>query len=229
MSGEPRVWGDLPPNPPGEPLRIAVPKGRILEAIAPLLERAGVDASPLRSTDRRLVRPTADGSIHYVFLKPDDVPTYVEYGAVDAGLSGRDTLLERRHDLYTPLDLGVGRCRLVVAGPRGAVRPDVPRVATKYPNVAAKHFAAKGVQAEIIPVHGSVELAPLVGLADLIVDIVETGSTLRENNLDVIETVASVSTLFVANRAAYKLRAGAIRPLVEKLRAALPHDVSSGS
>jgi ATP phosphoribosyltransferase len=201
------------------PLTFAVPKGRILTALAPLFERAGIDAAPLYETDRRLVRPTADGSIAYVFLKPDDVPTYVEYGAADLGVSGRDTLLERRHDLYTPVDLGIGKCRLVVAGPRGAVVPDVPRVATKYPRVAADHFAARGVQAEVIPVHGSVELAPLVGLAHLIVDIVETGTTLKENDLEILETVAEVSTLLIANRASYKLRAGEIRPLVERLRA----------
>lgn len=203
------------------PLTIAVPKGRILQSIAPLLERAGLDAGPLRESDRRLVRPTADGALRYVFLKPDDVPTYVEYGAADLGFSGRDTLLERPHDLYTPLDLGIGRCRLVVAGRAGAPPADVPRVATKYPRIAAEHFARKGVVAEIIPVHGSVELAPLVGLAHLIVDIVETGATLHENHLDVLETVAEVSTLLIANRAAYKLRSDVILPLVTRLRAAV--------
>jgi ATP phosphoribosyltransferase len=203
------------------PLVVAVPKGRILGALAPLLTRAGLDASPLSSNDRRLVRRSGDGALAWVFLKPDDVPTYVEYGAADIGVSGRDTLLERRHDLYTPVDLGIGRCRLVVAAPRGATLPDVPRIATKYPKVAAEHFAARGVQAEVIPVHGSVELAPLVGLAHAIVDIVETGATLRENDLEVLETVTEVSTLLIANRAAYKLRAAAIRPLVERLRAAV--------
>jgi ATP phosphoribosyltransferase len=203
------------------PLVVAVPKGRILDALAPLLDRAGIDAAPLRANDRRLVRRSADGALAWVFLKPDDVPTYVDYGAADLGISGRDTLLERRHDLYTPVDLGIGRCRLVVAAPRGKALPDVPRIATKYPRVAADHFAKRGVQAEVIPVHGSVELAPLVGLAHAIVDIVETGTTLRENDLEVLETVADVSTLLIANRASYKLRAAAIRPLVEKLRAAV--------
>jgi len=203
------------------PLIIAVPKGRILEALGPLLDRAGIDASPLRATDRKLVRRSADGALAWIFLKPDDVPTYVEYGAADLGISGRDTLLEKKHDLYTPVDLGIGRCRLVVAAPRGKKLPDVPRIATKYPRIAADHFAKRGVQAEVIAVHGSVELAPLVGLAHAIVDIVETGTTLRENDLEVLETVAEVSTLLIANRAAYKLRAGAVRPLVERLRAAV--------
>jgi ATP phosphoribosyltransferase len=119
------------------------------------------------------------------------------------------------------VDLGIGKCRLGVAAPRGKALPDVPRIATKYPRVAAEHFARRGVQAEVIPVHGSVELAPLVGLAHAIVDIVETGTTLRENDLDVLETVAEVSTLLIANRASYKLRAAAIRPIVARLRAAL--------
>jgi ATP phosphoribosyltransferase len=218
MSGEPL---DGPAQPGLAPLVVAVPKGRILDALGPLLDRAGVDAAPLRAQDRRLVRRSADGALAWVFLKPDDVPTYVEYGAADLGISGRDTLLERRHDLYTPVDLGIGRCRLVVAAPRGKALPDVPRVATKYPRVAADHFAKRGVQAEVIPVHGSVELAPLVGLAHAIVDIVETGTTLRENDLEVLETVAEVTTLLIANRASYKLRAAAIRPLLEKLRAAV--------
>jgi ATP phosphoribosyltransferase len=207
------------PADQGKPLIVAVPKGRILDALGPLLEKAGIDASPLRANDRRLVRRSADGKLAWVFLKPDDVPTYVEYGAADIGVSGRDTLLERKHDVYMPVDLGIGKCRLVVAAPRGKALPDVPRIATKYPRVAAEHFAKKGVQAEVIPVHGSVELAPLVGLADAIVDIVETGATLKENDLEVLETVAEVSTMVIANRAAYKLRAGEIRPLLERLRA----------
>lgn len=197
------------------PLSIAVPKGRILKALAPLLERAGLDVAPLLCDDRRLVRDSADGRLRYVFLKPDDVPTYVEYGAVDLGIAGRDTLLEKKADVYTPLDLRIGVCRLAVAGPKGKTAPDLPRVATKYPRIAALHFAKKGIQADVIPVSGSVELAPLVGLADLIVDIVETGKTLQENNLDVIETVADVSTMLIANRAAYKLRAAEIRPLCD--------------
>ena len=201
-----------------KPLVIAVPKGRILDALGPLLDKAGIDAAPLRATDRRLVRRSAEGLLAWIFLKPDDVPTYVEYGAADLGISGRDTLLEKKHDLYTPVDLGIGRCRLVVAAPRGKALPAVPRVATKYPRITAEHFARRGVQAEVIAVHGSVELAPLVGLSHAIVDIVETGTTLRENDLEVLETVAEVSTLLIANRASYKLRAAVIRPLIERLR-----------
>src|SRR3954464_6983076 len=155
---------------PPRPLTIAIPKGRVQKALAGLFARGGLDASVLDGDDRRLVRQTADGRTRFLLLKPDDVPTYVEFGAADLGVSGRDVLLERRYDLYQPLDLGIGKCRMVVAAPieRGAT-PDVPRVATKYPRIAADHFASRGVQAEVIFVGGWVELAPLVGLSDLIV------------------------------------------------------------
>jgi ATP phosphoribosyltransferase len=204
------------------PLTIAVPKGRVLKVLGPLFGKAGLDALTLDADDRRLIHLTADGKIRFLLLKPDDVPTYVEFGAADLGVSGRDVLLERRYDLYQPLDLGIGRCRMVVAAPmdRGPV-PDVPRIATKYPRIAADHFAARGVQAEIIFVQGSVELAPLVGLADLIVDLVESGSTLKENRLAVVEEVAPISSVLVANRAAYKLRAAEITPLIDALRGAI--------
>ena len=175
----------------------------------------------LRADDRRLVRTTADGAIRFLLLKPDDVPTYVEYGAADLGVSGRDVLLERRYDLYQPLDLGIGRCRMVVAAKKGSETPPVPRVATKYPRVTAEHFARRGVQADVIYVQGSVELAPLVGLANLIVDLVETGTTLVENDLEERELVADVSSVLVANRALYKLRHTRVVALVERLRSAV--------
>ena len=206
------------------PLTIAVPKGRVQKALSVLFAKAGLDALALDADDRRLVRDSADGRMRFLLLKPDDVPTYVEFGAADIGVSGRDVLLERRYDLYQPVDLGIGRCRMVVAGPLDrAALPDVPRVATKYPRITAEHFASRGRQVEVIFVQGSVELAPLVGLADLIVDLVETGTTLRENHLGVVEEVASISSVLVANRAAYKLRSSEISPLVDALgRAAVP-------
>ncbi len=203
------------------PLTLAVPKGRVLKALVPLFERAGIDASGLLADDRRLIRESADGKLRFLLLKPDDVPTYVEYGAADLGVSGRDVLLERRYDLYQPLDLGIGKCRMVVAGPRGVHVPAVPRVATKYPRIALEHFAEQGVQAEVIYVQGSVELAPLVGLAHLIVDLVETGATLTENNLEEREVIADISSVLVANRAQYKLRHDDVKPLVDALKKAL--------
>lgn len=202
------------------PLTVAIPKGRVTKQLAALLSRAGIDASCVLADDRRLVRDSADGSLRFLLLKPDDVPTYVEFGAADLGVSGRDVLLERRYDLYQPLDLGIGRCRMVVAAERGAEVPAVPRVATKYAHIAASHFAKQGIQAEIIYVQGSVELAPLVGLAHLIVDLVETGTTLVENNLEERELVAEVSSVLVANRAQFKLRRAQIDPLLSALRGA---------
>jgi ATP phosphoribosyltransferase len=202
-----------------DPLTVALPKGRVLRAVAPLLVKAGADAAALLADDRSLVREAPAAGLRFLLLKPDDVPTYVEYVAADLGVCGRDVLLERPSDLYQPLDLGVGVCRMVVAGPRGTPEPTgVPRVATKYPRCAAEHFARRGVQVDVIYVQGSVELAPLVGLADLIVDLVETGATLVQNGLEEREVVAQVSSVLVANRAAYKLRRDQIAPFIAALR-----------
>jgi ATP phosphoribosyltransferase len=203
------------------PLTLAVPKGRVLPALVGLLGRSGIGAESLLADDRRLVRQSADGRLRFLLLKPDDVPTYVEYGAADLGVSGRDVLLERRYDLYQPLDLGIGRCRLVVAGPRGVGPPPVPRVATKYVRIAGDWFAARGIPAEVIYVQGSVELAPLVGLAHLIVDLVETGGTLAENGLEERDVLLEVSSVLVANRAQLKLRHAEIAPVIAALRGAL--------
>src|SRR5262245_22922745 len=180
----------------GLPLTIAVPKGRVLKPLAALLGRAGVRSDVLLADDRALIRtaeddepdstrrPSAGTVVRFLLLKPDAVPTYVEYGAADLGVCGRDVLVERGSELYQPIDLGIGKCRMVVAGPVGQEAPrDLPRVATKYPRTAAAHFARRGVQAEIVYVQGSVELAPVTGLADLIVDLVETGATLVKNGL----------------------------------------------
>jgi ATP phosphoribosyltransferase len=204
------------------PLTVALPKGRILKSLAPLLARAGIDAAKLLVDDRTLVRDVPASGLRFLLLKPDDVPTYVEYGAADLGVCGRDVLTERPCEIYQPLDLGIGRCRMVVAGVKGKRAPaDVPRVATKYPRTAAEHFARRGVQAEVVYVQGSVELAPLTGLADLIVDLVETGSTLEQNGLEERELVATITSVLVANRASYKLRHDAVRPLLDSLRAAV--------
>jgi ATP phosphoribosyltransferase len=201
-------------------LTLALPKGRVLRVVAPLLARAGVDSASLLADDRTLVREAPGAGIRFLLLKPDDVPTYVEYGAADLGVCGRDVLMERSVDLYQPLDLGVGKCRMVVAGAAGRPLPTgVPRVATKFPRAAGRHFARKGTQAEIIYVQGSVELAPITGLSDLIVDLVETGSTLEQNGLVEIEQVARVSSVLVANRAAYKLKHDRVRALIDALRA----------
>ena len=203
-------------------LTVALPKGRVLRAVAPLLSKAGADVQALLADDRTLMRESPAAGLRFLLLKPDDVPTYVEYGAADLGVCGRDVLMERTADLYRPLDLQVGICRMVVAGLRGRPAPKgVPRVATKYPRIAAQHFANRGVQADVVYVQGSVELAPIVGLADLIVDLVETGVTLEQNGLEVREEVAAISSVLVANRASFKLRQAQVQPLVDALRKAV--------
>jgi ATP phosphoribosyltransferase len=200
---------------------IAVPKGRVLRSLAARFARAGVDPDVLLSEDRRLVRATADGSVRFLLLKPDDVPTYVEYGAADLGVVGRDVLLEREYDLYVPLDLGIGRCQMAVAGLAGKpprsddLRP--LRVATKFAKIAERHYQAQKRQVEIIYVQGSVELAPITGLADVIVDLVETGETLRQNGLEVFEHVVDISSVVIANVAAFKLQRESIRRLLAAL------------
>ena len=204
------------------PLVMAVPKGRVLDALSKRLQRAGVDPRCLLNDDRTLVRDDPQSGLRFLLLKPDDVPTYVEYGAADVGIVGRDILLEREYDLYAPLDLGIGRCRLMVAGKASAV-PGAQssgrtlRVATKFANVARRHFLAKGEQVDIVYVQGSVELAPLTGLADVIVDLIESGETLRQNGLVEIESICEISSVVIANRVALKLK----RERIGRLLAAL--------
>jgi ATP phosphoribosyltransferase len=199
-------------------LVIAVPKGRVLGAIATVFARARVEPATLLSDDRTLVRDDRRTGLRFLLLKPDDVPTYVEYGAADLGVVGRDILMEREYDLYAPLDLGIGRCRLVVAG-----KPDRPppartlRVATKFTNLARRYFLAKGEQVDFVYVQSSVELAPLTGLADVIVDLVESGATLRENGLVELETICDVSSVVIANRVALKLKRDPIGKLLSAL------------
>ena len=203
------------------PLTIAIPKGRVMKVLAPMFKAAGLDTSALAEDDRRLVRESADGKLRFLLLKPDDVPTYVEFGAADLGVSGRDILLERRYDLYQPLDLGIGKCRMVVALPAGKEPPAAPRVGTKYPAIATEYFTSRGIPAEVIYLGGSVELGPITGLCDLIVDLVESGATLAENGLVEREVVCHISSVLVANRSLYKLRHAQVAPLVERLRRAV--------
>jgi ATP phosphoribosyltransferase len=207
-------------------LTLALSKGRILEDSAPLLARLGL--APSDGIDDRALRlPSKDPGVQLLIIRPADVPTYVAHGAADLGLVGKDVLLEHGgEDLYEPLDLGIARCRLVVAAPRssknarrhnGAHRP---RVATKYPEITRRHFAGRGEQVEIIKLYGSMELAPLVGLADYIVDLVDTGNTLKANGLAEIETIARISARLVVNKAAMKMKHAAIRPWLERFERA---------
>lgn len=207
----------------GSHVVVAVPKGRILKALAKRLRAASIDPRVLLEEDRRLVRDADGSGVRFLLLKPDDVPTYVEYGAADLGVVGRDVLLERGYDLYAPVDLGIGVCKMVVAGLPEASDPPMGRplrVATKFPNIAHRHFLAQGRQVETIYVQGSVELAPITGLADVIVDLVESGETLRRNGLIEIEDICRVSSVVVANKVGLKLKRAQITPLLRALEAA---------
>ena len=201
-------------------LTLALSKGRILEDSAPLLAALGL-APATGLDDRRLRLPSQDPEVQLLIVRPADVPTYVEYGAADFGIVGKDVLMEHGSDsLYEPLDLGFAKCRLVVAAPVRAAAPSLrrPRVATKYPEITRRHFAARGEQVEIIKLYGSMELAPLVGLSDYIVDLVNTGSTLRANGLKEIETIAPISARLVVNKAAMKMKHAQIRRWLERFR-----------
>jgi len=213
------------PAPDG-PLRLALPRGALFDETLDLLDGAGISTAELRGDSRSLVFEA--GELVLVTMRPSDVPTYVEAGAAHAGITGKDVLLEQSDRvLYEVVDLGYGRCRMVVACRRGDERLEEAerrlgqvRIATKYPRIAEAHFEATGRQAEVIDVKGSVELAPLVGLADGIVDLVDTGRTLAENDLEVREEIVECSARLVVNRIAHKLRAAEIDSLVQRLRGA---------
>jgi len=200
-------------------LTLALSKGRILEDSAPLLAALGL-APATGLDDRRLRLPSKDPEVQLLIVRPADVPTYVEYGAADFGIVGKDVLMEHGGDsLYEPLDLGFAQCRLVVAAPARAPTGGPLRrlrVATKYPEITRRHFAEKGQQVEIIKLYGSMELAPLVGLSDCIVDLVNTGSTLRANGLKEIETIAPISARLIVNKAAMKMKHAAIRRWLDR-------------
>jgi ATP phosphoribosyltransferase len=205
-------------------LTIAVPRGALLRETLDALDRLGVDTSEPRANDRKLLFE----DVGIVTMRPSDVPTYVEAGAADIGFTGKDVLAEQaERDVYELLDLGFGRCVMVLAtkaGPDPAAealrRLGVVRVATKYPKIAAAHFEATGRQAEIVEVKGSVELAPLTGLVEAIVDLTATGTTLRENHLVIREEIMVATARLIANPVAHKLKAAAIDDVVERLRAA---------
>jgi ATP phosphoribosyltransferase len=209
-----------------EPLKLAVPRGSLFGETLDVLDAAGVDTSELRGDSRSLIFETERMTL--VTMRPSDVPTYVEAGAADVGITGKDVLLEQSdRPVYELLDLGFGRCRMVLAGRTGSDQLDssqrslgMMRIATKYPRIAERYFESTGRQIELIEVKGSVELAPLVGLGDGIVDLVATGRTLEENELEVREEIVECTARFVANRVAHKLRAAEIDELTEKLRQA---------
>jgi ATP phosphoribosyltransferase len=199
-------------------IRFGLPKGRLLDPARALLERAGIAIDHDQETSRLLTFPDRSGKYSFVVLKPVDIPVYVEAGALDVGIAGTDILREQQSDVHEPLDLRIGLCRLVVAG-RGEENggPGLLRVATKYPRTAEAYFRARNTHVHIMKLDGSVEIAPLLGLSDVIVDLVESGRTLRENGLQVLEEIAQVSAKLIVNRTSMKLRAGPVGGLVEQL------------
>ena len=204
-------------------LTIALSKGRLADQTLDLMEKAGYDVTAAREKSRKLILEDQEAGLRFILAKPSDVPTYVEYGAADLGVVGKDTLLEEGRQLYEVLDLGLGRCRMCVAGPASLKDKldEIPnkRVGTKYPNITRNYFeGVKKESVEIIKLNGSVELAPLTGLAEVIVDLVESGRTLYENGLDVLETVADISARLVVNRVSMKMTADEIKPMISKLR-----------
>jgi ATP phosphoribosyltransferase len=208
-------------------LTLALSKGRILEDSLPMLDRLGL--APAGDIDRLLRVPSRDPNLHFLIIRPADVPTYVEHGAADLGIVGKDVLMEHGggETLYEPLDLDIAKCRLSIAAVKGSpfaeaggattIRRRV-RVATKYPEITRRHFAARGEQVEIIKLYGSMELAPLVGLADLIVDLVATGGTLKANGLVETEVICQVSSRVVVNKASMKMKHAALRDLLGRLQ-----------
>ncbi len=212
-------------------LTIALSRGRIFDETLPLLAAAGIAPEEDPETSRKLILASNRADLRFVIVRASDVPTYVQHGAADLGVAGKDVLLEHGGEgLYQPVDLAIGRCRLVVAARRGfdyasAVKRGARlKVATKYVGAARAHFAAKGIHVDLIKLYGSMELAPLVGLADLIVDLVSTGNTLQANDLVVVEDIQPISARLIVNPAALKLKRDAVQPILDAIAAAARRD-----
>lgn len=205
-----------------ELLKIALSKGRILAETLKLFHKIQMDFSGVNEDSRKLFFDFEKYGTRVILAKPSDVPTYVEYGVADIGIAGKDVLLEDKKDIFELLDLKLARCRMVVAIPKDK-SADVPiyRVATKYPQIAERHFIKKGIPVEIIKLHGSVELGPILGLSDAIVDIVSTGSTLEKNNLKIMEEICSISSRLIANQVSFRVKSNVIMALIEKLESIL--------
>jgi ATP phosphoribosyltransferase len=213
------------------PLTIALSRGRIFDETLPLLAAAGIAPAEDPETSRKLILPSNHPYLRFVIVRASDVPTYVQHGAADLGVAGKDVLIEHGGEgLYQPVDLAIGRCRLVVAARRdfdyasAVQRGSRLKVATKYVGAAREHFAAKGIHVDLIKLYGSMELAPLVGLADLIVDLVSTGNTLQANDLVVVEDIRPISARLIVNPAALKLKRDVVQPILNAVAAAARRD-----
>jgi ATP phosphoribosyltransferase len=204
-------------------LTIAISKGRIFKDTLPLLARAGIELRDDPDTSRKLILDTNQAQVKVILIRATDVPTYVQYGAADLGVTGKDVLMEHGGaGLYEPLDLGIARCKLMVAGkPGAATGAGRLRIATKYVETTRRYFAAQGKQVEIIKLYGSMELAPLVGLADLIVDVVDTGNTLKANGLVPLTHIADISSRLIVNKASMKMKHAQLQRFIEQMRIAV--------
>ena len=201
-------------------ITIALPKGRLADKTINALEKCGIDCGPLKEDTRKFVLTDRSKQFKFVFVKPSDVPTYIERGAADIGIAGKDTLLEMGADVYEVADLGFGKCKMCVAGfekrPEKVTGGNL-RVATKYENIAKQYYESKGINVDIIKLNGSVELGPIVGLSDVIVDIVESGKTLKANGLAVLEEICDLTARLIVNKISLKLKAQTICPLIKKI------------
>lgn len=200
-------------------INIALPKGRLGEKVYGLLERLGYGCPSLLENSRKLVFEDEQNNVRYFWVKPSDVAIYVETGVADVGVVGKDILLEQNPDVYEMIDLGFGKCRMAVAGRKGEILhlDKTIKVATKFPNIAKKYFASKSREIDIIKLNGSIELAPILGMSDVIVDIVETGSTLRENDLEVYEDIVNISARFIANKTSFRFKTEEIELMKSKI------------
>jgi len=210
-------------------LNIALPKGRLGDQVYKMLSSIGYECAAIYEDNRKLVFESEENGVRYLLVKPSDVAIYVEHGAADVGIVGKDILLDSKPDVYELLDLNIGKCRLAVAGPNDYIedRDNVLRVATKFANVAKDYYSSINREIEIIKLNGSIELAPILGLSDVIVDIVESGKTLKENNLKVLTTIVPVSARFIANRSSYLFKSEAIQKMMAGLQEVLSRDPDS--
>ena len=202
-------------------LNVALPKGRLGEKVYAMFEKAGFECPSIKENNRKLIFENEEVGVRYFWVKPSDVAIYVERGAADVGVAGKDILLEYEPDVYEMLDLDIGKCRMAVAA-KESFRDDLSRtlrVATKFTNIAKQHYLSKGRDIDIIHLNGSIEIAPILDLSDVIVDIVETGTTLKENNLQVVETIVPISARFIANKASYKFKSEQIDKIVREIAA----------
>ncbi len=204
-------------------INIALPKGRLGDKVYGLFESLGYGCPSINDGSRKLVFEDEKNGVRYFWVKPSDVAIYVSTGVADVGVVGKDILLEQKPDVYELLDLGFGRCRMAVAGVKGERIPTdkTVRVATKFPNIAKKYFSEKSREIDVIKLNGSIELAPILGMSDVIVDIVETGTTLKENNLEVYETIVDISARFIANKTGFRFKTAEIEQMKQRIEEAL--------